>query len=296
MVLSMFITLQDTDGSYESTLGTMHDVLPEAMFDSWRRRERNGTRPLSVRRSARRRFPDLTSTTFAPAGPAIDLTVARAPPRIIIPTPNSQHPTAKRLSPRTLDSLGVGIWDLGIGISERDAIGSNNWAVSGALTADGNAIVANDMHLHHPRAEHVVSRLDGMARCRESSGPASPDRRHASRRSARRHRQQHAHRVGFHQHVRRLGRPRSSSRSIRPVRIAIARLTAGATFEHFDETIDVTGEPRAARGGDVDNLGSSSRARSSRTAARICLGGALGRPSRDGHHAARISPHDRGSV
>src|SRR5262245_10270010 len=32
VVLSMFVTLQDTDGSYESTLGTMHDVLPEAMF------------------------------------------------------------------------------------------------------------------------------------------------------------------------------------------------------------------------------------------------------------------------
>ncbi|HKC58076.1 MAG TPA: penicillin acylase family protein, partial [Vicinamibacterales bacterium] len=33
VVLSMFITLQDTDGSYESTLATMHDVLPEEMFE-----------------------------------------------------------------------------------------------------------------------------------------------------------------------------------------------------------------------------------------------------------------------
>src|SRR5688572_20964765 len=31
VVLSMFITLQDADGSYESTLGTMHDVLPPEM-------------------------------------------------------------------------------------------------------------------------------------------------------------------------------------------------------------------------------------------------------------------------
>ena len=31
VVLSMFITLQDPDGSYEATLGTMHDVLPAAM-------------------------------------------------------------------------------------------------------------------------------------------------------------------------------------------------------------------------------------------------------------------------
>ena len=33
VVLSMFITLQDDDGSYESMLATMHDVLPPAMFD-----------------------------------------------------------------------------------------------------------------------------------------------------------------------------------------------------------------------------------------------------------------------
>jgi penicillin amidase len=33
VVLSMFITLQDSDGSYESTLATMHDVLPPAVVD-----------------------------------------------------------------------------------------------------------------------------------------------------------------------------------------------------------------------------------------------------------------------
>ena len=33
VVLSMFVTLQDTDGSYESTLATMHDVLPPPMFE-----------------------------------------------------------------------------------------------------------------------------------------------------------------------------------------------------------------------------------------------------------------------
>ena len=33
VVLSMFVTLQDPDGEYESTLATMHDVLPPEMFD-----------------------------------------------------------------------------------------------------------------------------------------------------------------------------------------------------------------------------------------------------------------------
>ena len=45
--------------------------------------------------------------------------------------------------------LGVGSWDpweLGVERSEA-ALGSNNWAVAGRLTADGRALVANDMHL-----------------------------------------------------------------------------------------------------------------------------------------------------
>src|SRR6185436_13114633 len=33
VVLSMFVTLQDTDGSYEATLATMHDVLPREMVE-----------------------------------------------------------------------------------------------------------------------------------------------------------------------------------------------------------------------------------------------------------------------
>src|SRR5262249_52449875 len=40
-----------------------------------------------------------------------------------------------------------GIGDSELADSNRDAIGSNNWAVSGALTPDGHALVANDMHL-----------------------------------------------------------------------------------------------------------------------------------------------------
>src|SRR6185369_11454377 len=41
--------------------------------------------------------------------------------------------------------LGLGIW--GLGFADRSALGSNSWAVSGALTSDGRAVVANDMHL-----------------------------------------------------------------------------------------------------------------------------------------------------
>ena len=39
----------------------------------------------------------------------------------------------------------MGSWELGI---DRDgSIGSNNWAISGRLTSDGRALLANDMHL-----------------------------------------------------------------------------------------------------------------------------------------------------
>jgi penicillin amidase len=46
-----------------------------------------------------------------------------------------------------LHPLEVGDWQLDVDDVSREAIGSNNWAVSGALTPDGHALVANDMHL-----------------------------------------------------------------------------------------------------------------------------------------------------
>ena len=46
-----------------------------------------------------------------------------------------------------LNPLGVGNWELGVDEDSREAVGSNNWAVSGALTPDGHALIANDMHL-----------------------------------------------------------------------------------------------------------------------------------------------------
>ena len=60
-------------------------------------------------------------------------------------------------------------------------IGSNNWAVDAAHSASGRALVANDMHLGHRRAEHLVSRVDGLPRSgrparRCSASPASRSR------------------------------------------------------------------------------------------------------------------------
>ena len=57
------------------------------------------------------------------------------------PTGNAVLPDASQLDLRTLQGKP------GTGQEEADAVGSNNFAVSGALTADGRAIVADDMHL-----------------------------------------------------------------------------------------------------------------------------------------------------
>jgi penicillin amidase len=144
VVLSMFITLQDTDGSYESTLGTMHDVLPHEMFEFLAPKGTEWDAPVAG---------ELFSTPPIPGPEVYNLRARRdgrstlplpeRPPRAELPTSNFQLPGRMAAN---AGSLEIGSWNLGIADS-REAVGSNNWAVSGALTADGNAIVANDIHL-----------------------------------------------------------------------------------------------------------------------------------------------------
>jgi penicillin amidase len=111
VVLSMFITLQDVDGSYESALGTMRELLPPAVLD-----------------------------LLVPPGTEWDAPVRgdrfSVPP---IPAPAIYNLRERRRGAPAID------------LPERPdrldaAAGSNNWAVSGRLT-DGGALVANDMHL-----------------------------------------------------------------------------------------------------------------------------------------------------
>ncbi len=146
VILSMFITLQDTNGSYESTLGTMHDVLPEAMFQFLAPRGTEWDTPV---------IGEAFSTPPIPGPDVYNLRARRSdkpslplserPPRIT--TPASSEPLPNLIA-ASLDSLGVGSWGLGVDDDEsRSALGSNNWAVAGALTGDGHALVANDMHL-----------------------------------------------------------------------------------------------------------------------------------------------------
>ncbi len=145
VVLSMFITLQDPDGAYEATLGTMHDVLPEAMA--------NFLAPIGTEWDS----PIVGHVLDVPPIPGPDVydlrTKRTGKPAPKEPEPGDPapglRPIEQEASNGVLDvlghELGVGNWDLGV---DRDgAIGSNNWAISGRLTADGRALIANDMHL-----------------------------------------------------------------------------------------------------------------------------------------------------
>jgi penicillin amidase len=109
VVLSMFITLQDADGSYEATLATMRDVLPAAMADF-----------------------------LVPPGSEWDTPIEGEPFAVApIPGPDVYD----------LRTLRRGMPSFELPPPEEVVIGSNNFAVAGSLTANGAALLANDMHL-----------------------------------------------------------------------------------------------------------------------------------------------------
>lgn len=145
VVLSMFVTLQESDGAYEATLATLRDVVPEAMYD------------FLVPRGSAWDTPLVGDAFVAPPVPGPDVYDLRSRRADKSQTPNPK--TQPRMPDRAerglpgwnlgfgIRNLRFGVWDSGFADREREAIGSNNFAVSGRLTADAGALVANDMHL-----------------------------------------------------------------------------------------------------------------------------------------------------
>jgi penicillin amidase len=122
VALAMFLTLQGSQAGQESGLGLMHDLLPAPLFDF--------LAPLGTEWDA----PDEGEPYVQPQipGPEV-LDLRKTPPR-----------AAAQLRPSA-----PALWGIGVG-SEQDAeiaYGSNNWAVSGAHSLHGGALLANDMHL-----------------------------------------------------------------------------------------------------------------------------------------------------
>jgi penicillin G amidase len=142
VVLAMFITLQDDDGSYESVLATMHDVLPAPMFEFMASPGTEWDAPVVGERFAVAPIPgpDVYDLRARRAGQPDIRIAARAGQ---LPTPNLQLPRSQLGH----EMFVFGSWDLGIGSSDAEGIGSNNWVVSGRLTENGAPLVANDMHL-----------------------------------------------------------------------------------------------------------------------------------------------------
>ena len=147
VVLSMFITLQDPEGVYESTLGTMRDVLPQAVYEFLAPVGTEWDSPVVGHGIPTPPIPgpDVYNLRARRSGKdALPLAPRRE--EIKGPTPNPQLPSLIAASIRTPSAVEG--WDLGIDPhGSEGAVGSNNWAVSGRLATDGGALLANDMHL-----------------------------------------------------------------------------------------------------------------------------------------------------
>jgi penicillin G amidase len=123
-VLSMFVTLQDPAGTYESMLATMRDVLPAEMFDLLAPRGTEWDTPM---------IGEPFATADVPGPEVYNLRRKR-----------NGRPEIDLGERREVAAAAASPWASAPGDA---ALGSNSWAVSRDLTADGRALVANDMHL-----------------------------------------------------------------------------------------------------------------------------------------------------
>ncbi len=128
VIASMFFTLQDAVGVGEARMGALAEVLPRPLVDFL-----NST-------SSEWETPELGSPLPAPVPPGpevFDLRTAR---------PLALSPGASAPGTDTGADAFV-LHQASHQESESDLRGSNNWAVAGSRTADGRAILADDMHL-----------------------------------------------------------------------------------------------------------------------------------------------------
>ena len=133
----MYLTLQADLPEQESTLGLMHDVLPPALFEFLAPKGTEWDAPLAGEPFAQPAVP----------GPElVDLrrAASRASPSAAAATVGVRTAAFDEAVAGWLRSVGAAPAAPG---EEPPHLGSNNWAVGGAHTKDGSALVANDMHL-----------------------------------------------------------------------------------------------------------------------------------------------------
>jgi penicillin amidase len=144
-VYAMFFELNDDVGRRESALGRLRDTLPGPMFDLLAAPGTEWDAPLAG------------SAFVTPPIPGPEVFDLRRRPA---------SRKAASLAPPDGEDL------------EEVAAGSNNWAVAGPHTADGNALLANDMHLglRIPNTWYRVSilRPDGLGGTLQVTGVTLP--------------------------------------------------------------------------------------------------------------------------
>lgn len=125
VVFSMFLDLQGNQFEAERQRGLLHELVPQEVFD------------FLTPRGGQLDAPIFGEAFPSPAIPGEDVFDPRT-----VPKPDDKknavaaNTLRSQLDPEEVDSFDTPY-----------AMGSNNWAVSGAHTKDGRALVANDMHL-----------------------------------------------------------------------------------------------------------------------------------------------------
>ena len=142
---AMYFDLQDARNRTEHALDTARAHLPPALFALLTHDGSDWDAPL---------FGAARGDAMLPGASAVDLRVLPTPDMGSGQTPASD--IAARAAPGVVDAVARGARPASpsmhdatdAGRAARDLrAGSNNFAVSGALTADGRALVADDMHL-----------------------------------------------------------------------------------------------------------------------------------------------------
>ena len=121
---SMFLVLQDSEARREARLAAAYAALPPSLADFVTSSANDWQTPLVGGAQALPPIPDAGVFDVRKLAP-------------VLPTPPPRSEAVK-------DSVRLSWLS---DSADDDFRGSNNWALSGRLTADGGAIVANDMHL-----------------------------------------------------------------------------------------------------------------------------------------------------
>jgi penicillin amidase len=138
-LLAMFNTLQGRQAFFEQTLSALHDSLPEPMY-----------RFLSAAGSEWE-TPVVGNALVRPPIPGPEIYDLKKMHVQATETPRHRGQLVGEtagISKNCVLCVSVSLWPVRDSYNEEAAIiGSNNWAVDGAHTATGAALVANDMHL-----------------------------------------------------------------------------------------------------------------------------------------------------